>query len=150
MQSRLEGRHQQSQRASILQTSVAVECGLMDVPNDMAPAAAENLDHVVNIITYEYAGPQVIEDYLVLTRGLATAAGAQREAWFEVENVAWGNGPPFDEVLVSRYPSVEAWCELRKNETWWEGIRSLRANLPGFTEMLIKPSINRIAETRPR
>lgn len=121
----------------------------VETPPTLQAAPTDDLDHVVNLVLLGEAEPDVMEQFLEATKGLAAAAGAEREAWLELDEQETDNDAPFTEVFVSRYPSVEAWWGLHKSEDWAPHSKELEADMSAFTDVLVQPHLNRIAAHRP-
>ena len=124
-------------------TATAVE-----TPPDLQAGTTHELDHVINIVMMSYTDPEHVERFLDATRGLAGSAGARREAWLEIRNQITDHSAGFDELFVSRYPTIGAWQALHDNEGWAPHSLELESHMAAFLDVVIQPRINRLATQR--
>ena len=104
-------------------------------------------DAVINALFWRYNDPDAPEKFLAATPGLARSVGASREAWFEVDGTLIHDGNDWDEVFFARYPSIEAYEALNAHPTWRAASDRLQSDAKNCYEMLMAPTINRLAHS---
>lgn len=131
-----------------------LRCSPMPLPPTGQAPATSGVDHVVHMILTRLEDPESIERFLARTTGIIDRYWTGREVWLEVLSQPDGSVPhetehaTVDDVFVARYPTAEHWRCLNDDPRWRQANEALISEAAVVFDLLIVPSINRIADHR--
>jgi hypothetical protein len=134
-----------------LPTGVLVDWA--DVPHP--PTAEDGPVVVIHVLKFEAASaaavtPDEMVAYQNAAMAVAVPHGARADGWFAVEGTILGDGRSWDQIRFNEFPSKAAFMAVVTDPARLEAQRGHREVAIADTyTMILRPTINRIAESTP-